>query len=327
MTADSTRRSWLAGAGAAALSSRFPALAAASKPLQGAFMILFTPYTESKAVDYEDLAGQVDFLHRCGAHGIVWPQLGSEYTRLTKEERMRGMEALARAVQGKKPALVLGVQGEDTGSMLEYAAHAEKLGPDAVIAIPPTTAKSEDDYRSYFRALCKATKRPIFIQTSGGAPKITPSVEMIVELSKEFPNFGYVKEEHDPALERMKSLIARRPDPIKRVFGARHGVEWLYEMRLGGDGTINTGVMYGDIYAQLWELHVQNKPEELRELFGKLLLMLNLDHEIPGVRLYLLKKRGVFKTTVSRQGDYKFTPEQIAEIEYNYAALKPYLRA
>ena len=41
----------------------------------------------------------------------------------------------------------------------------------------------------------------------------------------------------------------------------------------------------------------------------------------------LLKKRGIFKTTVSRQAEYKFTPEQIAEIEFNYAALKPYLRA
>ena len=327
MTPDYTRRDWLAGIGVAALSARFPAQAAPSKLLQGAFMILFTPYTANKAVDYEDLAGEVDFCHRCGAHGLVWPQLGSEYTQLTKEERMRGMDALANAVKGKKPALVLGVQGDDTESMLEYAAHAEKLAPDAVIAIPPTKAKSEDDYRAYFRALGKATKRPIFIQTSGGAPKITPSVELILELSKEFPNFGYVKEEHEPVLERMKSLIAHRPDPIKRVFGARHGVEWLYEMRLGGDGTINTGVMYADIYAQLWELHVQNKPEELRDLFSKLLLMLNLDHEIPGVRLYLLKKRGIFKTTVSRQGDYKFSPEQIAEIEYNYAALKPYLRA
>ena len=49
--------------------------------------------------------------------------------------------------------------------------------------------------------------------------------------------------------------------------------------------------------------------------------------DIPGVRLYLLKKRGIFKTTVSRQGEYRFTPEQIAEIEFNFAALKPYLKA
>ena len=34
---------------------------------------------------------------------------------------MRGMEVLAKAVQGKRVALVLGVQGKDTAEMLEYA--------------------------------------------------------------------------------------------------------------------------------------------------------------------------------------------------------------
>ena len=37
--------------------------------------------------------------------------------------------------------------------------------------------------------------------------------------------------------------------------------------------------MYADIYARLWELHVQNKPEETRDLFSKLLSMLNLEAE------------------------------------------------
>jgi hypothetical protein len=40
-----------------------------------------------------------------------------------------------------------------------------------------------------------------------------------------------------------------------------------------------------------------------------------------------MKKRGVFKTTVSRRGDYSFSPKQIEEIEYRLEALKPYLIA
>jgi hypothetical protein len=38
-----------------------------------------------------------------------------------------------------------------------------------------------------------------------------------------------------------------------------------------------------------------------------------------------MKKRGVFKTTMSRRGDYSFSPQQIEEIEYRFEALKPYL--
>jgi 4-hydroxy-tetrahydrodipicolinate synthase len=323
-----TRRDWLGAAGSAALLAKLaPAASMPSKPIEGAFIILSTPYTTSKAVDWEDLAGEVDFLDRCGVQGLVWPQLSSELLQLTKQERMRGMEVLAKAVKGKRPVLVLGVQGDDTPEMLEYASHAEQLAPDAMIAIPPKKATTLDDFREYFRALCKLANRPIFIQTSGGAPNVVASVDFMLEMAREFPNFGYVKEEHDPVIPRMQELIQHRPDPIKRVFGAHFGNGWLYEMRLGSDGVITGGAMYGDVYASLWNLHRENKLEEARELYGKLLLMLNLDQDIPGTRLYILKKRGIFKTAVSRQREYRLTASEIAEIEYRFEALKPHLKA
>ena len=327
MKTGTTRRELLT---AAAAFAAYPALAEKApdtKAMQGAFIILTTPYTAAKEVDYEDLTGEVAFLDRCGVQGLVWPQFSSELVKLTQRERMRGMEVLAKAARGRKPVLVLGVQGADTAEMLEYAQHAESLAPDAMIAIPPTKAKSLDDYREYYRALCKLAKRPVFTQTSGGAPSLELSVDFMVDLAREFPNFGYIKEEHDPVIARMRALIAHRPDPIKRVFGATFGTGSLYEMRVGSDGTITGGAMYADIYAQLWNLHRQNKMAEKRDLFSKLSLMLNLDHDIPGARLYLMKKRAIFKTTVSRQKDTEVTPEEIAEIEYRFEALKPWLRA
>ena len=61
--------------------------------------------------------------------GLVWPQLSSELLQLTKEERMRGMEVLAKAAKGKKSVLtlVLGVQGDDTKEMLEYTIQAVEI--------------------------------------------------------------------------------------------------------------------------------------------------------------------------------------------------------
>ena len=114
---------------------------------------------------------------------------------------------------------------------------------------------------------------------------------------------------------------------IRDRFGAAFGRQWLYEMRLGMDGVMTGGAMYADIYAQLWELHTAGKADELRDLFGKLLLILNLDHSIPGVRLYVLKKRGLFKTIKSRRGDHSFSADQTAEIDYRLDALRPYFRA
>ena len=322
-----TRRECLTVLASAAMFPTLRVTAAEAKPMRGAFMILSTPYTAGGAVDYESLAAEVAFCDRCGIEGLVWPQNSSEQRYLSQEERLRGFETLARAARGRAPALVLGVQADDTAGMLEYAHKAEALEPDAMIAIPPTTAASLDDFRSYYAALCDVTDRPIFVQTSGGAPDIVPTVEFLVSLAREFPQCGYIKEEHAPVQERMLALAEHRPDPITSILGANFGRAWAYEMRLGTDGVMTGGVMYADIYAAMWDLHLQGRHDDVRDLNGKLLQMLNLDSLIPGVRLYILRKRGLFKTLVSRRAEYSFTQAEIDEIEHRFAALEPHLRA
>ena len=219
--------------------------------MRGIFIIMATPYTEDKALDYEDLANEVAFLERCGVHGMVWPQLASEYYKLSTEERMRGMEVVARAARGRRPALVLGVQGPNADAALAYVKHAEKLGPDALIAIPPTEAQSIAGFKDYYRALARASKRPIFVQTTGGAKGIVFDTSAILELAREFPNLGYIKEEVQPVIERGREL-ARHRDIIKSVFSGGGGKGMLYEMRVGFDGTM-PGAPYSDIHVRIWE--------------------------------------------------------------------------
>jgi 4-hydroxy-tetrahydrodipicolinate synthase len=316
-----TRRTFLTSLGAAVLSPG--AAATPAKPMRGIFIIMATPYTEAKSIDYEDLTGEVTFLDRAGVQGMVWPQLASEYSRLTKEERMQGMRVIARAAKGKRPALVLGVQGANTDAALEFLRVAEELEPDALIAMPPTEAASLADYRRYFRALAGASKRPLFIQTTGGSKKVIPEISLLLELARDFPNCGYVKEEFQPVIERMSEISRHRP-AVKSVFSGNAGKGMLYEMRLGFDGTM-PGAPFADIYARIWGLYQHARQDDARELFSKLLLMINLDQEIPGTRQYVMKKRGIFKTTASRQIEAKLSPQQVDEIEFNLRAIEPYL--
>src|SRR5262245_16986352 len=108
-----TRREYLWTLGAVALVSRMPRLTAvepttAPKTMAGPFIILNTPFTTSGEVDWDDLTREVEFVDRAGCQGIVWPQGSSSVSTLTKDERMHGMEALSKAVAGKRVALVLG---------------------------------------------------------------------------------------------------------------------------------------------------------------------------------------------------------------------------
>jgi len=333
-----TRREYLlalAGAAVAAQSVRAAADEARPTSLGGALMILHTPFTSEGAVDWDDLAREAAFVDSCGGHGIVWPQGSSSVATLTQEERMRGMEVLAKAVRGRHVKLVLGVQGRNTAEMLAYVRAAEALAPDALIAMPPTSAATIDDYRPYFRALGQATSRPVVIQTSGGAPKLVPSTELIVDLAREFPHLGHVKEESEPLYARLAEEVRQRP-PLKAVFSANLGVNWLYAMRIGVDGVITGNAMYADVMARIWELHQRRDEARLRDAFGRFLLMRNISDEIPGAELYIMKKRGIFKTTATRSRESqagaqarvverRLTTTEIDEIEYRFAALTPYL--
>jgi hypothetical protein len=107
-------------------------------------------------------------------------------------------------------------------------------------------------------------------------------------------------------------------------------------MRLGLDGVITGNAMYADLMATLWELHTRGKAAELREAYSKFLLMRNLDEQVPGTSLYVMKKRGIFKTTATRAGipaagqrpkvtHTTLPPDAIEEIDYRLASLQPYL--
>ncbi len=244
-----SRRSFLAMLGGAAVSLR--AGAAPAKPLRGIFVIVATPYNESKAVDYEDLAREIEWQNRCGAHGVVWPQMASEYNLLSVEERLHGYEVIAGAAKGKSAAVVFGVQGPDTAAALNYLRHAEKLSPDAFIAIPPEKANTLDGFREYYSALAGATDRPIFIQDTGPQKPAPMPVPFFVELAKAHPNLAYVKDEIEPVLTRMSELETHRP-VMKRVFSGNGGLTMLEEMSEGSDGTMPTAG-YTDVYVQIWD--------------------------------------------------------------------------
>lgn len=325
-------------------STSAPDEGAADPKIRGPFPILTTPYTASGEVDYEGLANQARFVDWAGCAGMIWPQSGDSIDLLSNEEKLHGMEVLAKTARGLRTALCLGVQGKDTAEMLMFAKHAEKLAPAAIISRPPDLGRTEDDMRQYWQALAGATKRPVIIQTTGGVAYKgkAPSVALMVELAKQFPHFGYIKEEASPVIERTRQLLAERP-AIRRVFSARGATGWLFESRLGTEGVITERAVHADVLNRIWQLQESGSdPETLRDVCAKFLLMSNICDLLPGgplrgAQLYLWKKRGVFRGTGSRQygpgktiptspifTELQLGPGDIAEIEYRYEGLKPY---
>jgi len=311
--------------------SRAPVPAAATgsgKPMRGAFMILSTPTHRFRRVDWEDLARELVFCDRCGVQGVVWPQGRAGVARLTEDERKRGMEVLAKAAQGRKSALVLGVQGKDTAEMLGYARSAEALAPDAMIAMPPSGATSLDEYRAYFRALAKVTSRRHHSddRRRAEAHAARRSHRGLGARAAE----SRLRQGRERAARRAHESRARASAAHEGDLGAAFGLNWLYEMRLGLDGVITGNAMYADVMAKLWDLHERRQHEQLRVAFSAFLLMRNLNDHVPGADLYIMQKRGVFNDARPRglpPGSKHSASRRtrFAEIEYDSEALKPYL--
>jgi dihydrodipicolinate synthase/N-acetylneuraminate lyase len=311
---------------------------------RGPFPILSTPYKTDGAVDFLVLARSARFMDWCESPGMIWPQSNDSIDLLTQDEKLQGMEVLASTCDHMKTtALCLGVQGRDTDEMLVYAKHAQALKSAAIISRPPDTGRTQEDLRQYWRALAQViTDRPVMIQTTARTGGISPSIALLIELAKEFPNFGFVKEEANPVIPRTRELLAS--PAIRSVFSARGAYGWLYESRLGTEGLVTERSAYADLLAKIWRfIRSGSDPALLKDLYAKLLLMLDLEHTHPGnlrgYSLYLLKMRGVFDTLTSREyglggttpakpivSDLKLSQDETAEIDWRFEELKPHLK-
>lgn len=289
-------------------SARVPA----DPKVRGPFPILSTPFKQSGEVDYDVLAQEAKFVSWGGCPGMIWPQSSDSVDLLTREEKMKGMQVLADVTCDLPASLCLGVQGKDTEEMLAFAKHAEKLQPEAIISRPPDTGKSQQDLKQYWEALAAVATRPVILQTTGGAAYRGPhpAPELMFDLARRYPHFGYIKEEAGDIKARMQAELAAMP-PVRRVFSARGGYNWLNKLKFGTEGVITERAAYADVLARIWQLHLsQDDPETLQDVFNKFLNMVNVDHgNLRGANLYIWKKRGVFKNLLSREyGPGRSTP-------------------
>ena len=286
----------------------------AAEAVRGAYPILTTPYLADGSVDYDSLVKEAEWVDAAGVDGIIWPQSDDSVDLLTTDEKKRGMTALAERARNFKARLCLGVQGRGTEEMLALARHGEALAARhcqriVFISRPGDDCRTQEDLECYYEALAAVAKRPVIIQTYNGDKCPAPTVELLVRLATRHPAvYGWIKEEVRDGLEanrRMKDELAARP-PLKTVFSAWGGWQWLYQARrLGSEGVISERAALAPRLAEIWRLmEAKDATGALDAAYARYLLAINLMQTVPGdlrgYQLVFFKEKGVFKTTVSR---------------------------
>lgn len=261
--------------------------------LKGVFGLLPTPYQEDLEIHIPDLRAAADFCCRSGQHGIVWPVMVGEFYFLGEQERVRGLHEVMEEIDGRLP-LIFGCSGVSVPQVLYFAKEAQKAGADAIIAMAPARMNTATAIEMYKR-MADVYDGPLVVQNADAYAPLTG--EQIAQLVQDVPSIEYIKEERQPGPKHIAEVHKLVGSQVKTIFGGAAGKVMTDEYLRGANGCM-PACEIADLLAQVMELLWAGDEDGARELHRRLLPLIILENH--AFMRYILKRRGVFTSTVER---------------------------
>lgn len=296
------------------------------KKLAGVLAIAHTPFTDGDEIDAAALRRAVDWTFDVGADGVGTGMV-SETMRLTDRERAALANMLVAFAAGRGPVFVA-VGAESTKQSLMHAAVAEKEGCDAVMAVPPLTAKlSESQLVDHFRALADGVGIPVVVQDASGYVGQSIPLPACVKLLERYgPEKILFKPEaapNGPTLSALRDATGGRAV----MFEGSGGIFLIDSFRRGIAGTM-PGMDLLDGVVAIWRaLQKGDEAAAYRVSFPVgAIVALQLQAGLDGflaVEKYLMAKRGLFPSARRRKPYWwELDAETAAEIDRLFAHLQ-----
>jgi 4-hydroxy-tetrahydrodipicolinate synthase len=291
--------------------------------MRGIFPVLQTPLDESGELDADSLRREVAFCIEAGAHGLVYPALGSEMQYLSDHERQRLVEVVIAEAAHHVP-VVVAVSAPSAAIAVEHAHHAARVKADAIMALPPyITPASPDEIVDYYRKIGHAAQLPVVVQNA--APGMPP--DLLVRLLREVEPVRYIKEEASPSAHNVSAVVKAAGDRCDGIFGGAFGRWMLSEMRRGARGFMPAAEIV-DVYVRVWDAWQAGDERTARDIFNHILPLINL-LMLLGLRVSkeALVRRGVFRTSLMRwTGALALDDDDQHELDAILEDLRPFLR-
>jgi 4-hydroxy-tetrahydrodipicolinate synthase len=293
--------------------------------MRGIYAIPPTPFHPDGQLDEDGLRNTIRFCLDSGAHGIVTPVNASEFTSLTDEERQIVVRIAVETVEGKVPVLA-GVAGVSAEHAAVLTRHAKNVGADSFIAMPPYIKKAyPDEIVRYYQAIDReAGGLPIWIQNNMPPVGTPMSPDLLARIIRETESVQYVKEECYPAGQYMTELFALKEDKLQGIQGGMAGRFLLDEYARGACGSMPACEIC-DVHVQLWDLLEAGERRAARDLFNRMLPLLNLEF-MYGVTVYkeVLRRRGIIQSAHMRgNGHFSLDSFDMAELDAVLTDLQP----
>lgn len=225
----------------------------------GVMPALITPLLEDETVNVGELKRLIAFQSAQGADGFYVGGATGEGIALRREVREVLAEESVKAVGGKVPVIVH-IASADFSEAVALAKHAEKVGADAISAIPPLFYPyGEQDVLRYYGALADAVSIPLIIYFNPNAG-FTVNAEFAAKAFGSIGNVTGIKWTSSDyfGMVRLKELthgemnVINGPDEMLLMglsAGADGGIGTTYNFMLPTIKRVYRAFMRGDIPA------------------------------------------------------------------------------
>lgn len=280
--------------------------------VRGVVPIIPTPFTEDQEVDWESLRTLVDFACACGVCAMCLPAYGSEFYKLSEDEKRRAIADAVEQSSGRIP-VVGQVNALSAKQAMETALDAQRNGAIAVsVSVPRLFPLGEHDILRYFDRILDAIDIPLVIQDfNPGGP--TLSLDFIADLHRTHPQFRYIKLEEPMMASKVEAIVQKTSGEVGVLEG--WGGMYMLELIPAGICGVMPSLGAADILARVFRLATQGRKEEAFAIFQPVLpqILFSLQNLelLHHVEKSLLVSRGIIKEPVVRDARLEVNPHDL----------------
>lgn len=233
-----------------------------------------TKFTSDDKLDLVMFDKNIKAQIEAGVHGIILGGTLGEASTLTQDEKEVLIKATLSITEGKIP-VIINIAEQSTSDAIAVAKHAEAVGADGLMLLPPMRYKATDfETVTYFSAIANSTSLPIMLYNNPIDYKIEITLDMLEALS-ECKNIQAVKE----STRDITNVIR-----IRNRFGDRYkvftGVDTLglESLVIGADGWVAGLVCaYPAETVAIYELVKSGRIKEALKIYNWFMPLLELD--------------------------------------------------
>jgi dihydrodipicolinate synthase/N-acetylneuraminate lyase len=296
--------------------------------VRGVLPVFQTPFRSDETIDPEALEAEIDWVFDQGCDGIVMAMV-SELLRLSTTERDELAKLACQLGSGRGP-VVISVGAESIHVAERHARHAQEVGADAVMAIPPISVAVDDEQLiRYFGRLAGSVDLPVIVQDASSYVGKAMSAELQRRLLEELGERVMFKPEADPIGARL-SRLRDATHGRARVFEGSGGLHLIDSYRRGIVGTMPSADVCWAIVS-LWKALEAGDDASAYAIAGPLALLVSLQTGLDGfvaVEKYLLNRQGVLSSSATRGPTaFELDRETAAELDRLLELLREAVRS